>query len=157
MEALVLAWRRSDGGGVDFPTVEVRTVYKLMAGTLNAKEVRGELKALASTGVVVLSNDTVRCGLERGGGATNSSSVEGGRNGVAVDGCGSGTAGPRSGGGDGKRRRRPQRTSGSGLGDGANNNGGLGRGKRQAVSLSAGTTYCESDQGADVSGESDWD
>ena len=157
MEALVLAWRRSDGGGVDFPAVEVRTVYKLMAGTLNAREVGSELRALASKGVVVLNDDMVRCGLEGSGGVANPSPVEGERDDGAVDGGGAGTVGLRSSGGDGKKRRRLQRTGGCGLSDGDDNNDGPGRGKRQTASFKSSTTYCESDQEDDVNGDSDWD
>ena len=157
VEALVLAWRRSDGGGVDFPAVEVRTVYKLMAGTLNAREVGSELRALASKGVVVLNDDMVRCGVEGSGGVANRSPGEGERDDGAVDGGGAGTVGLRSSGGDGKKRRRLQRTGGRGLSDGDDNNDGPGRGKRQTASFKSGTTYCESDQEDDVNGDSDWD
>ena len=51
VETMVSAWRRADEGGVEFPTVEARTVYKLMAGTLNARAVMEELKGLCSMAI----------------------------------------------------------------------------------------------------------
>ena len=137
---LALAWDGACENDGHAPMVMLREVYRLMSKVMGAKDVKEELKKMASAGLVVLVGDTVGCGQRRSAGvgrdegSADARGREASSGGLAVT---------------GKRRREGHEDGGDGGGTEAR--GGVGEGGGRARRRRGGgehtrPVYVESEQ-----------
>jgi hypothetical protein len=166
LEALVDEWEKGVQESDECrPAADKMTIYRVMRKVMAVKLVASELKVLERAGLVVISGDEVRCGMEQTGDVEGVGGATEATTGVNVDdgnvddeGKGSGTTGER------RRPKRSRRGSARRAAETDDSETGETGGDADSVGRDRGTrrrrrvaSYAESDQESEEGGAEGWD